>query len=627
MADKISIFGELQNVTGDNILTDASGVRGVLEGSKTVKEDIEKLNNFRDYSGIIGEKVDRVTPITYGEAQTAGNNEIVEDNGEGEITIVSHYGDKYEWGKSEPINSRASLMTLSPIRFRASVKNNSGTSIAELTLNSAGMSFTGDNASLYSNVDISGDLRVAGNIIQSGVSYETHAEKLFTANDYIVLREHAYDSEGKKIDPPAMTNKDYVGLIAKNYDGETDGALLYDNKGYARVGDISWNSDGSVDVSKMQKLVVRKNEMSSGKLILWNEDEERIETVSKDYISALDLYARALKVTDDKTLIGYSSSGNIDDKIKSLSDDPEFERVAIHFDSAGKIEIRDKRNQTIISYSNAGKGKGEDTNELLIKSTLKKIDIQASDKVQFREGKEFNIQNYSTFRIKGTYDVIVADANVDFSGRSLGKFNIGNFHDVQISSNEIKASSEELILSTFGTASGDLSVSNEIKMTAGEGLRLISQGNSPKGIRLMSNGGELQVTAGGTYTGILNVNRISGWSEDWAINIGSKPIYCNHSTEMDFAIDHAGLFISQGFDEGETSGISFSGDYIAMWSPCDTYALRYFDEDTGKEVFNIRENGDFYGDYGTRRCAYIDEVNKAKEEAKSAANIPIIDLR
>ena len=50
-----------------------------------------------------------------------------------------------------------------------------------------------------------------------------------------------------------------------------------------------------------------------------------------------------------------------------------------------------------------------------------------------------------------------------------------------------------------------------------------------------------------------------------------------------------GLNISQGYSE--TSGIHFNGDYIAMWSPCDSYALRYFDEDNGSELFYINSSG------------------------------------
>lgn len=41
------------------------------------------------------------------------------------------------------------------------------------------------------NLTISGDLTIEGNITQNGSTYETHAEQVYTTNDYIYLREGA----------------------------------------------------------------------------------------------------------------------------------------------------------------------------------------------------------------------------------------------------------------------------------------------------------------------------------------------------------------------------------------------------------------------------------------------------
>lgn len=54
-----------------------------------------------------------------------------------------------------------------------------------------------------------------------------------------------------------------------------------------------------------------------------------------------------------------------------------------------------------------------------------------------------------------------------------------------------------------------------------------------------------------------------------------------------------GLNICQG--ASETSGIQFNGDYIMMWSPADSYTIRYYDEDSGNEVWNINSSGVFSG--------------------------------
>lgn len=73
------------------------------------------------------------------------------------------------------------------------------------------------------------------------------------------------------------------------------------------------------------------------------------------------------------------------------------------------------------------------------------------------------------------------------------------------------------------------------------------------------------------------------------INYGT-PQYCSNQTNIKAT---TGLNICQGNDE--TSGIQLNGDYITMWSPADSYCLRYYDEDSGNEIWNINSNGLFSG--------------------------------
>lgn len=55
-----------------------------------------------------------------------------------------------------------------------------------------------------------------------------------------------------------------------------------------------------------------------------------------------------------------------------------------------------------------------------------------------------------------------------------------------------------------------------------------------------------------------------------------------------------GLSISQG--NNETSGIHFGGNYITMWSPCDSsIALKYFDTDDGSLVYKMDSYGCLVG--------------------------------
>ena len=76
---------------------------------------------------------------------------------------------------------------------------------------------------------INGDLEVNGDIIQNGAAYETHAEKVYTRDDYIIMREGAV---------AALPQGDYSGFQVKLYDGVNDGRLVIDRDGTARVGDV-----------------------------------------------------------------------------------------------------------------------------------------------------------------------------------------------------------------------------------------------------------------------------------------------------------------------------------------------------------------------------------------------------
>ncbi|MFA5586427.1 MAG: hypothetical protein WDA02_07790 [Saccharofermentanales bacterium] len=78
-------------------------------------------------------------------------------------------------------------------------------------------------------IDNAGNLQIDGDIYQNGSTYETHAEQIYTTKDYIILRSGA---------TAGLSNGEYAGFVAKNYDGVNDGRLVFDNTGTARVGDI-----------------------------------------------------------------------------------------------------------------------------------------------------------------------------------------------------------------------------------------------------------------------------------------------------------------------------------------------------------------------------------------------------
>ena len=82
---------------------------------------------------------------------------------------------------------------------------------------------------LQADLTVDGDIVANGDIIQNGSAYETHAEKIYTNDDYIVMREGAVGPLGAG---------DFSGFQVTKYDGSNDGRLVMDRDGVARVGDV-----------------------------------------------------------------------------------------------------------------------------------------------------------------------------------------------------------------------------------------------------------------------------------------------------------------------------------------------------------------------------------------------------
>ena len=106
---------------------------------------------------------------------------------------------------------------------------------------------------LTGTINVTGDVTITGNITQNGAAYETHAEQVFTTNDYIVMRDGATG---------ALASGSYSGFQVKKYDGTNDGRLVIDNTGTARVG----------DVGDEQPLLTRaeSGSLTNGQLFMWD---------------------------------------------------------------------------------------------------------------------------------------------------------------------------------------------------------------------------------------------------------------------------------------------------------------------------------------------------------------------
>lgn len=100
------------------------------------------------------------------------------------------------------------------------------------------------------------NLNVNGNIIQQGAAYETHAEKIYTKDDFISMRDGAIGS---------LAVGSLSGLEVIKYDGINNTRLAIDNKGVARIG----------DVGDEQPLLTRDEDadLTNGNLLEWNAND------------------------------------------------------------------------------------------------------------------------------------------------------------------------------------------------------------------------------------------------------------------------------------------------------------------------------------------------------------------
>lgn len=169
--------------------------------------------------------------------------------------------------------------------FSSEIIGSSGASITGKTNLKGDAAITGALA-VSEAVTLSGDLTVKGNITQEGDNYKTHAEEVYSKNDYIYLREG---------NTGALTAGKFSGLEFINYDGTNNGRLVVDMNGVARVG----------DVGDEQPLATREETPISNAVAYWDSDNKNFITNSNVYISDNHLYSNSKQVvnlSDTQTL-------------------------------------------------------------------------------------------------------------------------------------------------------------------------------------------------------------------------------------------------------------------------------------------------------------------------------------
>lgn len=152
-------------------------------------------------------------------------------------------------------------------------------------------SFSGNmyvgNVENPANLGVAGDLTINGDFIKNGSSYETHAEKIFTKNDYIILRDGAVSG---------LLNGDYIGLKFNKYDGTNTGVLVVDNTGTTRVGDLG----------DEQPLLTRseENALTNNGLLFWDSVNRKAINLS------------TVTVDNEGNLTATSFSGSVENALK-----------------------------------------------------------------------------------------------------------------------------------------------------------------------------------------------------------------------------------------------------------------------------------------------------------------------
>lgn len=144
----------------------------------------------------------------------------------------------------------------------------------------------------FGPINIVGDLNIEGNITQNGDQYETHAEQIYTANDYINMREGATSG---------LLQGQYSGFEIIKYNGTDNGRLVVDNTGTARVG----------DVGDEQPLATREETPINGGFARWN-------STSNSFITDINVASTViLNITTDRIVDNIITL--TDEEVKKLS--------------------------------------------------------------------------------------------------------------------------------------------------------------------------------------------------------------------------------------------------------------------------------------------------------------------
>lgn len=129
------------------------------------------------------------------------------------------------------------------------------------------------------NLKVTSSVIAEGDLVIKGSTKSVDAENLLIKDNLVVV---AKDNTTALVTP--------AGLLAKNYDGENDGALVFDADGVAYVGDVTLYEDGTInsEVSDLQPLATRELEPLDKGFAKWDATTNKFIT-DKDVASLTKL--------------------------------------------------------------------------------------------------------------------------------------------------------------------------------------------------------------------------------------------------------------------------------------------------------------------------------------------------
>lgn len=208
---------------------------------------------------------------------------------------------------------------------------------------------------------ISGDVTIGGNLTVNGTTTTIESQTLSVKDKLIEVA----SGNTEMLTTPA-------GLVVPKYDGVTSGALVFDGRGTAYVGDVTLDAAGNIDVnnSDLEPLATRSENIENGNIVKWDNTRsilidtginvdnvaklsDIIEVTANPSSSATDTLAK-LKVGDTTYNIPQNTGSTVEVKqTTGQSTSAVMSQKAVTDELSGKLN---KVTGSSVVYVNGGAG-------------------------------------------------------------------------------------------------------------------------------------------------------------------------------------------------------------------------------------------------------------------------------